>query len=89
MLKSDSLYLERAEIHPDQKGFKTVLHPDNHLKKVVMGWICSYDGRKKKLGNIILKQTCKLIRYIWLRIIFKKKLSFSSVERSCSATSVS
>jgi hypothetical protein len=44
--------LETAEIHTDQKGFKRVLHPDIHMKKAVMGWICSYDGRK---GNIILK----------------------------------
>jgi len=27
----------------------------NHMKKAVMGWIYSYNGRSKKLGNIILK----------------------------------
>ena len=47
--------LESAEIHPDQKGFKRVLHPHNHMKNAVLGWVCSYDGRKKRLGNIILK----------------------------------
>ena len=56
-LNSDFAVLERAEVHPYQKGFKTVLHSDNHMKKAVIGWICSYDGRKKKLGNIFLNKS--------------------------------